>query len=404
MTHYRGGHIKWSVDANAIVTLIVTSFWRHDAHTVSGLDILFSPDFTNGPGNLTNDDLNGSISALIGSGNVGLGEVVQTDVDAGSSGHYVINVQTFIVNYSAIQNGSGNYHITITMSSGARISTLINSPNKSFGFETIVIINGNAQISPETSIAPILFAPINSTWTKQIPTLPANSNSGLIFSLATPGGQSIYGDWSQISGLSVGQNDGILTLDTTGLTIGDQNTVIVLISDGSTTIAVDFILEYVAEYEVPTISPNGNLNECVYAGLSYSYTFVASTSNLAHLLTWTKTSADVDNLSLDTSVTNTLTVTFNPVYSQIGDTEIVNLQVENGTNSMISTIAITFVIKKAEIDDLITIVNCAIKDVQVQCDKITATDQIVCMREKEIEIYKDAQKRLEDNKNRFGKK
>ena len=82
---------------------------------------------------------------------------MQTDVDAGSSGHYVINVQTFIVNYSGPGNGTYN----ITMNSGNRISTLINSPDDNFGFEASVIIDTTVRASPQTSLAPIVFAPIH---------------------------------------------------------------------------------------------------------------------------------------------------------------------------------------------------------------------------------------------------
>ena len=152
------------------------------------------------------------------------------------------------------------------------------------------------------------------------------------------------------------------------------------------------------------ILPSDNLNECVYAGLSYSYTFIASTSDSSALFTWTKTSGNVDNLSHNTSITNTLTVTFNPSYSQIGDTHTVTFQVQKDNTADTATVTITFTVKKADIDDLITIVNCAIKDIQVECDKLTAVEQIICMREKEVEIFKDAQKRLEDNKKKYGKK
>ena len=398
LTHYRGGHLHWSTNGASVMTLVVTSYWRHDAHG-EGLDTLFVPNFNGG---IIDNDIASIIydNESVGGPNTGLGQVVQTEVNEGTSDHYVINVQTFIVNYSA-PSGPGDGTYNITMTSGQRISTLKNSPDKEFGFETSVIINDTVRTSPQTSIAPIVFAPIDITWTKQIPTIP---NSGLTFTLASPGAGSIYGNWAQIAGLSVDSDTGILSLNTAGKTVGDQNTVVVLISDGTTTIAVDFILEYVADNEVPTISPSGDLNECVYAGLSYSYTFVASTSDSSAPLTWTATTPNVDNLSYDTSITNTLTVTFNPSYSQIGDSEIVSYEVKNQNNTMKSIINITFTVKKADIDDLITIVNCAIKDVQVECDKLTAVEQIICMREKEVEIYKDAQKRLEDNKKKYGKK
>lgn len=410
LTHYRGGHLHWSTNGTArVMTLVVTSYWRHNAHD-EGLATLFVPNFNGG---IIDNDIASTIyiddegvGESVGGPNTGLGQVVQTEVNEETSDHYVINVQTFIVNYSAASGGPGDGTYNITMSSGQRISTLQNSPNKAFGFETSVIIDNIARTSPQTSIAPIVFAPIDTTWTKQIPTIP---NSGLTFALAStlasPDEEvSIYGNWAQIAGLSVDSDTGILSLNTAGQTVGHQNTVVVLISDGTTTIAVDFILEYVADNEVPTISPSGDLNECVYAGLSYSYTFVASTSDSSAPLTWTHTTPTVANLSYDTSITNTLTVTFNPSYSQIGDSEFVRYEVENQNNTMKSILNITFTVKKADIDDLITIVNCAIKDVQVECDKLTAVEQIICMREKEVEIYKDAQKRLEDNKKKYGKK
>lgn len=397
LTHYRGGHYYWSCDGTNSVTITIVSYWRHDAHD-EGLHVLFTPDFNyNAQGNysITNNDGNVQGDVLDGE-----------DITSGLDDQYTINTQTFDILYTS----TGTF--TVHMSSGDRISTLQNNANNNpFGFQ-FNVTSGVQYTSAQSTLTPILYVPINkSDWTYN---LTVNDNSNTL-SYNLPAINGIYGVWTQIDGLQINQ-DGQLSLDTVAnsFTIGDEYSVVIEIIneiidpvtnlvDNTYVIALDFIIKFTEFSNLPIIS-TGNLEECVYAGLSYNYNLLASTEFNTLNLTWQNSSHTIPNNLTILGATNPLTVTFNPSYDQIGEIYITSYTVQNGDTGDTATVTITFTVKKADIDDLISIVNCAIKDVQVECDKLTAVEQIICMREKEVEIYKNAQKRLEDNKKKYGKK
>ena len=413
LTHYRGGNLSWCDKGGNVIELIVTSYWRHDAHD-EGLNVLFTPDVTVGNGVITNDigfvgsdddddgviDENGDENqdGIIdqpgdGGGTGTVGEPVEID----NEDHYTINTQTFMISYSE----SGNYKVT--MSSGNRISTLQNgAADELFGMETIVI-PGSGKSSPTTSIPPILKVPVNKfDWTYYVPASDPDS-SQLNYTLPDTSSGGIYGNWDQIAGLIIDENTGELSLDTTGFTIGDLYTVVIEITDGSTTIPVDFIIEFVEVLEIPVIS-SADLNECVYAGLTYNYNFTASIpSDPTIALTWSELSGPVDNLSNDTSVQNQFAMTFSPNKSQIGQVYVVNLSVTNLVTGAISYLNITFTIKEAQIDDLINIFNCAIKNVAVECDKLNSLERILCLREKQTDIWKNGENKSAEHKDKLKK-
>ena len=402
LTHYRGGNLSWSDEGGNVIKLIVTSYWRHDAHD-EGLNVLFTPDVTDGNGVITNnsgigivgkDDNADGIVDNAGE-SVGTGTVTSVQIDNGD--HYTINTQTFMISYSE----SGNY--TVTMSSGNRISTLQNgAADEPFGMETTVS-PGSGNSSPTTSIPPILKVPTNKVdWTYNVPASDPNG-SLLTYTLPDTSSGGIYGNWDQIAGLIIDENTGQLSLDTTGFTIGDLYTVVIEITDGSTTIPVDFIIEFVEVLEIPVIS-SADLNECVYAGLTYNYNFTASIpSDPTIALTWSELSGPVDNLSNDTSVQNEFAMTFSPNKSQIGQVYVVNLSVTNLVTGAISYLNITFTVKEAQIDDLINIFNCAIKNVAVECDKLNSLERILCLREKQTDIWKNGENKSAEHKDKLKK-
>lgn len=385
LTHFRGGNLYWSDEGNDEIKLVITSYWRHDAHD-EGLNVLFVPDVSDGNGVITNDDGSGT------------GSSTSVEIDEGNN-HYTINTQTFMITYT---DGNGDY--VVTMSSGNRISTLQNgAADQSFGMETIVS-PGSGNSSPKTSIPAILLVPINSpNWSYTIPANDPNGDS-LTYSLPDTSLGGIYGTWNQIAGLDINVNNtGELTLDTTGFTTGDLYTVVVEISDGSTTIPVDFMIEFVDSIENPVISSN-DLNECVYAGLKYKYSFTATIpSDPTKTLTWSELSVPVDNLSSDTSVENRLTMTFSPEKSQIDNVYIVNLAVTDNATGAITYLNVTFTVKKANIDDVVGIFNCAIKTIGVQCDKLNGLERILCLQEKKVEIWKNGQNQADELRNKLKK-
>lgn len=403
LTHYRGGSLYWSDEGANVIKLVITSYWRHDAHDV-GLQVLFKPDLSNGNGVITNDigriaidDDGDSYIDEDGDGN-GIGTVTTVEIET-SGQHYEINTQTFNINYSV--SGTGSY--IISMSTNARINTLQNdAANQSFGLETIVS-PGSGNDSPKTSIPPILQVPINTNWLYNVPAIDPNSNtlSYSLVDLTDPENTSIYGTWTQIDGLTIDSDSGELSLDTTGFTIGHLYSVLIKISNGTTTIPVDFIIEFVDSIELPLIV-DGYLDEIIFSGLNYDYSFVANIpSDPTIELTWTVVSALPQNLTYYTNVTNTILLIFSPSYIQIGEVYVINLSVTNNLNGATSYLNITFTIKENTIYNVINIFNCAIKNIVVECDRLTALEQILCIKEKRMVIWKNGQiKYLENKQNR----
>lgn len=393
LTHYRGGHYYWSCDGTNSVTITIISYWRYDAHE-DELPVLFTPDFNyNAQGNYSITNNGGNVQGAISK---------QENITSGLNDQYDINTQTFDILYTSADT------FTVHMSAGNRISTLQNNAaDDPFGFE-FNVTSGAVYTSAQSTLTPLLYVPINkSDWTYNL-TVNDNSNT-LSYDLPAINGinglNGIYGAWTQIAGLQISENGQLSLENTNNFTIGDEYSVVIEITDtpNNYVIALDFIIKFTEFSNIPIISTS-NLEECVYAGLSYNYDLSASTESNTLNLTWQNSSDTIPNNLTISGTTNPLTVTFNPSYDQIGETYITSYTVQNGDTGDTATVTITFTVKKADIDDLITIVNCAIKDVQVECDKLTAVEQIICMREKEVEIYKDAQKRLEDNKNKYGKK
>lgn len=397
LTHYRGGTLNWTSNGAGIITMVVTTYWRHN----SGIDELFSPT--------TEGTWTGGVPDLPE------GTVVNTPGITDGVNTFDKNEQTFVVDYTGA--GAGPSFI-VNMQSGARISTLINAPDASFGLETVVYptsTNG----SPVSNIPPIIRAVIDKNdWTFTIPSSHPNSLP-VTFTLPDTNLGGMYGTWPQITtpdtngaalagydntlaDIQVDLNTGVLSLDTTNFTVGHQYSVVVIINDTSTTIPVDFILEFVASEEVPVIS-SGDLVECVFAGLTYEYNFTASIpSDPTTVLTWSYVN-DPTNSTIDISVPNTLSMTFSPDQSQVGNSYIINFTVTHPTHGTSAYLNVTFTVKKANIDDLVGIFNCAIKTIGVQCDTLNGLGRILCLREKKVEIWKNGQDRSEELRDKLKK-
>ena len=269
LTHYRGGTLHWTSDGAGIITMVVTTFWREE----SNIDELFNPT--------TEGTWSGGISDLPE------GTVVSTPGITDGINTFDKNEQTFIVDYTGL--GAGPF--TVNMSSGDRISTLINAPDAGFGLETQVYpesVTGSPKADP---FRPIIRADINNpNWTYQIITSHPNG-APVTYNLPNTNLGGIYGTWPQITtpdttaaalggyddtlgDIQVDSNTGELSLNTNGFTTGDQYSVVVVMSDGNTTVPLDFLLEFVDNIENPVIS-SGDLNECVFAGLTYKYKFLS---------------------------------------------------------------------------------------------------------------------------------
>ena len=112
---------------------------------------------------------------------------------------------------------------------------------------------------------------------------------------------------------------------------------------------------------------------------------------------------DPTNSTIDISVPNTLSMTFSPDQSQVGNSYIINFTVTHPTHGTSAYLNVTFTVKKANIDDLVGIFNCAIKTIGVQCDTLNGLERILCLREKKVEIWKNGQDRSEELRDKLKK-
>ena len=195
-----------------------------------------------------------------------------------------------------------------------------------------------------------------------------------------------------------------MSLDTSGFNINDKYSVVIEISDGSTTIPVDFMIKFVDSIELPHINFD-DLDECVFAGLNYNYPLIASIpSDPSIELTWNVLSVLPTNVTTETSENNTLSLLFSPSSDQIGEVYVINLSVYNPNNGATSYLNITFTVKQNSIENIIDIFNCAIKNVVVECERLNAIEKILCMKEKQLLIWKNGQQKLLEYKKKYTKK
>ena len=81
-------------------------------------------------------------------------------------------------------------------------------------------------------------------------------------------------------------------------------------------------------------------------------------------------------------------MTFSTDQSQVGNSYIINFTVKHPTHGTSAYLNVTFTVKKANIDDIVGIFNCAIKTICVQCDKLNGLEIILCLREKSGNLEK----------------
>ena len=285
------------------------------------------------------------------------------------------------------------------MSSGNRISTLQNGADQAFGFN-VTVSPGSGNNSPVTSNPPIIFIPIDTVWSYTIASADSNGNT-LTFSLPDPSGGGIYGTWTQLAGLTIDPNTGALSLNTAGFTVGNQYSAVVEITDGFTTIASDFILEVVAELELPVITSDG-VDFCIFSGFIHTNILSAILpTSPSTSLTWAVLSASIDNLVI-TQIDNTLTLVFTPTDAQNGEVHIINLSVINPLTGAITYLNLTYTIKDPTIDDIITLFNTTIKDVGVECNRLDSLNLILCYKETQYKIWEKGQETSDEQKKKLG--
>ena len=192
-------------------------------------------------------------------GTVAVGDVETTDIlRFGDGTQAVVNLVVTSVNPS---EGSffGQVEITHTyVIPGAytafftrpnRLSTLQNNADKPWYVKTNVVAGGtnSSPISTLPAVVNLAVGQPMATFT-----VPGNDPNGnpLTYSLATPADFPVTVAFTNALGLSITPT-GVATFNTMGLTVGHLYNAIVKISDGSTTIMVDFLIQIVG----PSASP-----------------------------------------------------------------------------------------------------------------------------------------------------
>jgi len=242
------------------------------------------------------------------------------------------NFEPITISVTAVGNGYffGEFNVTHTYATSGsftaattnccRISNLQNNSDE-YWYVSTVVAAGNANDSPVSSLPPIVnLSTGNATATYNLPASDPNGNP-LTYSIATAadlGGVT----FTNAPGISVSPS-GVVTFSTVGKAVGNLYNAVIKVSDGSTSIIVDHIIQIVNQASaapvfvypptptngfVYTVAPGTLVSFSVRAtdadagdvvtlsgqGLPSGSTFVPVTANPAQsTFSWTPTAANV---------------------------------------------------------------------------------------------------------------
>ncbi|MBO2008270.1 cadherin-like domain-containing protein [Hymenobacter negativus] len=239
-SHFRFGSITYQTTGgnNLTAQIRVTEAWRDDAY---GAPPVLGQVVT----------VDGALD--FGDGNAVSIPLTVTTVGAGYFyGEYVTSHT-----YAA----AGNY--TVSTSTCCRISTLENNADGDFYFSTRVVA-GSANDSPVSTLLPIINLPVNQAGASyMVPSSDPNGNT-LTYSAATSADLGNI-DFTNAPGMTVNPSTGQVSFSTVGKTVGQLYNAVVKVSDGSTSIILDHIIQISATasnaapvFTAPT-PPNGTV-------------------------------------------------------------------------------------------------------------------------------------------------
>ncbi|MGI4872251.1 MAG: HYR domain-containing protein [Janthinobacterium lividum] len=294
-SHFRYGSITWrtvTTDATKrTVQIKVSESFRKSyinfspsltvGSVVSAADVLYFGDGTNTNINLT-----------------------VTSVDVAADNFYgeftVTHTYASVAAYKAYINNS------------ARLGTLVNNANAYWHIETVVNA-GTGNNSPVSTLPPVVnLATGQTAATFQ---LPANDPDGdpLTYSLATAadmGGNA----FTNAPGLAINATTGVITFPTTGKTVGALYDAIVKVSDGKTSVMVDFIIQITKVSTPPafdySLTPSSGYVYQVAPGKPVNFSVRATDSDAGDIVT-----LKAVGLPAGSSMSPSLPATGNPVTS-----------------------------------------------------------------------------------------
>lgn len=303
-THFRYGNVQWSNTSGNTVTFKIQQAWRWsyfgDPALGSVVDIAAADgavplDFGDG----SSVDISLTITSINASEDWFFGEVTYTHTYA----------------------QPGNYDVSFQ--GCCRISTLQNNHDESFRVHTNVNVGSGAN-STVSTVSPIVDMIVgNPSASFTIPAIDPDGHT-LSFRLADADEAAGTGNsYVQPTGLSVNSSTGLVTFSTVGKTVGDLYTTQIIISNGVSEIAVDFLIRIVdaptgtPPYFVypPTPADNSTLN--VNVGEPLSFDVKAQDDDAGSNVTLT-----VVGLPLGASTTPDLPTTDQPVTTQFNWTPV----------------------------------------------------------------------------------
>ena len=263
-SHFRFGSITFQTTGgnNLTTTIRVTEAWR---------DTYFNGGTPPVLGQVVNVD--GPLD--YGDGTTNGGSTIPLTVTTVGAGYFYGEFVSTHVYASA-----GNY--TVQTSGCCRISTLQNNHDESFSFST-TLAAGNANDSPISTLQPIVNLPVGQAAASYvIPSSDPNGNP-LTYTAATSadlGGVT----FANAPGLVVNPTTGQVTFNTVGKNIGDLYNAAVKVSDGTTSIILDHLIQIsaAASNAAPVFTAPTPTNATVY------------TINPGQLLTFTVRATDSD--------------------------------------------------------------------------------------------------------------
>lgn len=278
-THFRYGNLTWSTvpgssnATNRTVQLKVSMSFRKSyanfpnntpssitvGSVVSGVDILYFGDGSRVNINLT-----------------------VTSVDAAADNFY----GEFTVNHTY----AANQNYTAYFSNSARLSTLANNKDGSWYVKTVVNA-GTGNNSPVSTLPPVVNLAIGqNAATFQ---LPANDPDGdpLTYSVATAADVNNVTNFTNAPNLAVNATTGVITFNTstTLAKVGTLYNALIKVSDGKTSILVDFLIQITKVSSPPifdySITPPASYVYQVGPGTPVSFMVRATDSDAGDMVT-----------------------------------------------------------------------------------------------------------------------
>ena len=328
-THYRYGSMSWEKVSGNTYRITVSQAWRKS----------FFPNVVGGE--------------IVNTGVLDLGDGSSTDVLLKVTSIYLADDwfygQFIYLKTYEVEPAIANYNLTFT--GCCRINSLINAPEGGYLSSTRINV-GTTNNSPIATFNPIKTAQINTINTFSV-ALNDPDGDALTYRFATAAEMGAA-NYVLPEGTSINAATGLVTFNGAGKALNEKYALGVVISDGETTVMVDFIVNMVAQSTPPQfdysvtpvsakvfqIAPGQNLSFGVKAsdtdsgstvfltavGLPIGSTFplVAASNPVETAFSWTPTATQfgtyvvnftaTDNANVQTPTFITIVVSLKPVF------------------------------------------------------------------------------------------